>query len=272
VQGGREEKFSDVAILAFMFLKRLYRLPYRMLEGFARSLLKMMRVDLPVPHFTRICKRSKKLEVPSMRGKKKRITDLVIDGSGIKVYGEGEWKVEQHGSGKPKKWKKIHVVIDPDTQELILADVTDKDKHDSVMLPAFLDRIKGKLGRALGDGAYDTRACYKAILARGGQPLIPPRKTARLWGGASAEASWRNRAVLERRGLGLDAEGQSLWKKLKRYGTRSLVETFFSRLKRAFGDRAYSKSGQGIIIEVRRSGIAGVCPKNPVELQSLSAA
>lgn len=249
VQGGREEKFADVAILALMFLKSLYRMPYRMLEGFAKSLLQLMHVDLPIPHFTRICKRSKKLELPPTTSGK-RVTDLVIDGSGIKVYGEGEWKVEQHGREKKKKWKKIHVAIDPETQELILTDVTDKDKHDSTMLPPFLSRLRGRLGRVFGDGAYDTRACYKAIMERGGQPLIPPRKTARLWQGTDPWVLWRNRAVLERRGLGLDAEGLSLWKKLRGYGMRSLVETFFSRFKRTFGDRAYSKSDQGISMEV----------------------
>lgn len=249
IQGGREEKFSDAAILALMFLKSLYRMPYRMLEGFARSLLKLMGVDLPVPHFTRICKRSKKLEIPlTTRGK--RNTDIVIDGSGIKIYGEGEWKVEQHGREKKKKWKKIHVAIDPKTQELILTDITDKDKHDSKMLPPLLSKISGRLGRVFGDGAYDTKSCYIAIIKRGGEPLIPPRKTAKLWKGNEPWTQWRNRAVLERRGLGLDIEGLRLWKKLRGYGTRSLVEAFFSRFKRSFGDRAYSRSDKGISFEV----------------------
>jgi len=248
-QGGREEKFSDIAILSLMLLKSLYRMPYRMLEGFARSLLRLMGVNLPVPHFTRICKRSKRLDIPTTtRGKK--VTDVVIDGSGIKIYGEGEWKVEQHGREKKKKWKKIHVAIDPETQELVLTDVTDKDKHDSMMLPPLLSKIRGRLGKVFGDGAYDTRECYMAIIKRGGQPYIPPRKTARLWKGSEPWVLWRNQAVTERWGLGLDVEGLRLWKKLRGFGKRSLVETFFSRFKRSFGDRAYSKSDTGFSVEV----------------------
>ena len=248
-QGGRYEVFSDSAILALMYLKSLYRMPYRMLAGFAQSLLILMKRPLPIPHFTRICQRSKKLNVPKTpRGK--RVTDVVIDGSGIKIYGEGEWKVEQHGREKKKKWKKIHVAIDPETQEVILTDVTGRGKHDSQMLPEFLEQVGTRIGRVYGDGAYDTRKCYQAILKHGGEPVIPPRKTARIWNIVGKWAEWRNRAVKERRGLGLDAEGLSLWKKLKGYGIRSLVETYFSRFKRTFGDRAYSKGDKGISIEV----------------------
>lgn len=248
-QGGRQETFSDSAVLALMYLKSLYRMPYRMLEGFAKSLLTLMKHALPIPHFTRICKRSKKLDVPKQpRGKK--VTDIVIDGSGVKIYGEGEWKVEQHGKERKKKWKKIHVAIDPDTHEVILTDVTGRSKHDSQMLPGFLERIGGRIGRVYGDGAYDTRKCYQAILERGAEPVIPPRKTAKIWKDRGKWAEWRNQAVRERRGLGLDDEGLSLWKKLKGYGIRSLVETYFSRFKRTFGDRAYSKMDQGIAVEI----------------------
>jgi hypothetical protein len=249
IRGGREEKFSDGAILALMFLKSVYRMPYRMLQGFAQSLLLLMGINLPIPHFTRICKRSKKLDIPPP-DRRKKITDVVIDGSGVKIYGEGEWKVKQHGKEKKKKWKKIHVAIDPKTQELILTDVTDNDTHDSRMLPSLLRKIRGRLGRVYADGAYDTKTCYEAIMKRGGCPLIPPRKTARIWKGSEIWVKWRNKAVLERRGCGLDDEGLKLWKKLKGCGLRSLVETFFSRFKRAFGDRAYSKSDTGILQEI----------------------
>jgi hypothetical protein len=87
-------------------------------------------------------------------------------------------------------------------------------------------------------------------MERGGQPLIPPRKTAKLWEGSEPWVQWRNQAVSERRGLGLDDIGVSLWKKLRGYGMRSLVETFFSRFKRSFGDRAYSRNDKGFSVEV----------------------
>jgi maltoporin len=100
--GGRREVFSDGVILALMCLKSLYRMPYRMLEGFVGSLLVLMNHALPIPHFTRICQRSKKPKVPKEpRGKK--ITNIVIDGSGVKIYGEGEWKVDlKRGQGQKR--------------------------------------------------------------------------------------------------------------------------------------------------------------------------
>jgi hypothetical protein len=248
-QGGRQETFSDSAILALMCMKSLYRMPYRMLCGFAQSLLVLLKRKLPIPHFTRLCQRSKKLDLPKLpRGKK--ITDIVIDGSGIKIYGEGEWKVEQHGRERKKKWKKIHVAIDPDTQEVLLTDVTTRNTHDCQMLPKFLDKLGSRIGRVYGDGAYDTKRCYQAIVKRGGEPAIPPRKTARIWNSPEKWAECRNQAVRERRGFGLDTVGTRLWRKLKRYGIRSLVETYFSRFKKTFGDRAYSKGDLGFSIEI----------------------
>ncbi len=247
--GGRREVFSDTAILALMILKTLYRMPYRMAEGFARSLLLLLKLDLPVPHFTRICKRSKRLDLSLLPKGKKRITDIVIDSSGVKVYGAGEWQGEKGYSNKKKKWKKIHVAIDPETQQVILTDITSKNTHDSKMLPSLLRRINGKIRDVILDGAYDTRACYKAIVELEGNPIIPPRKGAQFWEEKEQWAELRNQRILERIGFGLDEIGKLLWKKCSGYTSRSLVETYFSRFKRAFGDRAYSISDMGLCIE-----------------------
>lgn len=243
ILGGRKELFSDDTILCLMFLKSLFRMPYRMVEGFASSLITLLGLDLQIPHFTRICKRSKKLKLPPLP-ENKDVT-IVLDGSGMKIYGEGEWKEEIHGKGKKKKWKKIHIALDPKTQEVILTDVSEKEVHDSKLCSIFLKRFKGKILKVIGDGAYDTKECYQAIVERGAEPIIPPRKGAKLWESDEKWAQWRNDAIKEITGLG----DKLLWKKLRGYTIRSLVETFFSRMKRSFGDRTYSKSDKGIEIE-----------------------
>lgn len=243
ILGGRKEVFSDDAILCLMFLKSLFRMPYRMVEGFGNSLMVLLGLDLQIPHFTRICKRSKKLKLPSLP-ENKDVT-IILDGSGMKIYGEGEWKEEVHGKGKKKKWKKIHIALDPKTQEVILTDVSEKEVHDSKLCTVLLNRFKGKIEKVIGDGAYDTKECYQAIVARGAEPIIPPRKGARLWPTNEKWAKYRNNAIKELLGL----KDQLLWKKMKGYTIRSLVETFFSRMKRSFGDRAYSKTDQGLEIE-----------------------
>ena len=219
-----------------------------MVEGFAKSLFVIMKLSLSVPHFTRICKRSKKLNIPKTPTGAK-ITDIVIDGSGIKVYGEGEWKVEQHGRDRRKKWKKIHVAIDPETQEVILNNVTEKNTHDSKMLPLFLEKIP-RVGRVFGDGAYDTKACHKAIAKSGGRSMIPPRRTAKLWHTLETWAIGRNTAIADRERFVAENDRTTSWKKSRGYGVRSLVEAFFSRFKRSFGDRSYSKTDDGIALEV----------------------
>ena len=107
-----------------MAIKFILKLSYRALEGYLRYLFKILDIDLPVPCYTQICKRMKKLKFPKHLLKNKAVRHVVIDATGLKMFGEGEWKVKKHGPGKRREWRKLHLAVDEDTQEILFVDLT----------------------------------------------------------------------------------------------------------------------------------------------------
>ena len=175
---GAPPKFSNDAILCMMVLKSLYHLPYRQLIGFLLSLFSIMKVVLPVPHFTTVGKRARKLGCALKKLSKRRPTDLVFDSSGFKVYGEGEWKVRQHGKQKRRRWKKFHIGICPASHEIVVAEATELETADCEVGPRLIRKAPGSVKRVIGDGAYDTNDCYQSAYERDAKLLVPPRQGA----------------------------------------------------------------------------------------------
>ena len=161
----------------------------------------------------------------------------MLDATGIKVSGEGEWKVKIHGKAKRRKWIKVHIAVDAKTQEILQLEISDAHTADCSVGPKLISKCPGTAELYLADGAYDTRNCRKAIKEQGARALIPPRRNAK-W---DPKQEARNRAVSERKGLGLDEVGISLWGKLTGYSRRALVETSFSRMKGLYGGSFYSR-------------------------------
>jgi len=109
---GRPESFSKGVILCALSLKSIYSLTFRGVEGFLASLLKLLKASVKAPHYSLICKRQRHLVVDLPKGiRKTENLHLVVDSTGLKVFGEGEWKVRQHGSHPLKKrlWRKFHL-------------------------------------------------------------------------------------------------------------------------------------------------------------------
>lgn len=131
----------------------------------------------------------------------------------------------------------VHIAIDEKTQEILHLEITDGHTADCKVGPKLINKCPATAKVYLADGGYDTRACRKAIKEKGAKALIPPRKNAK-WDPKQAA---RSRAVSERRGLGLDEVGVSLWGKLTGYSRRALVETSFSRMKGMYGGMFYSR-------------------------------
>lgn len=245
---GRPKMYSDQAISSLMNLKAAFRLTYRSLVGMVRSLVLLSGLPLSVPCYQQIQRRATGLSL-NKKVSKKRPTDVVIDASGIKVYGEGEWQQERKRQKGRKKWKKIHIAVDPESGEVIVEDVTDSNCHDSTMLPSLVASCPNRVTGVWADGAYDTVPCYKALHEREIAPHIPPRMGA-VTHDDEEHLQSRNNAIREIVALGGDAEAMSLWKKLTGYGRRSLVETAFSRFKRAFGERAWSRRAKAFAVEM----------------------
>jgi len=219
---GRQQQFSDAAIQACLTLKVLFGLPLRQTTGFVQSLLRLVGLDWAVPDFSTLCRRRRTLNVSLPYRGSRGPLHLLIDSTGIKAEGEGEWNARKHGGPKRRVWRKIHIGIDEETLEVRAVEVTGSNIGDAPMLPELLTQIPSDqdIGSVTADGAYDTRKCHEAIAARRAHAVIPPRKNAKPWKPTSAGAIARNDAVNAQRYL-----GRTLWRRWSEYHRRSRVET-----------------------------------------------
>jgi len=248
---GHPEVYSEAAILTSLILKFVYHLTYRATQGFLQGLLRMMGLPLPVPCYTQMCRRGAKNSILKQKISRKLPTDIVIDSTGLKVYGEGEWKVKKHGQGKRRTWRKIHLALCPDSHEIIAMELTGGNEADCKILPRLIKTIPRTTKRIYADGAYDAERCYRAIWERGIEAIIPPKRGGKYARGAPPWKGGRNAGVLELYGLGGDEEGKKLWKKLKGYHKRSLAETGMYRLKKMLGEGLTSRKRANQETEVR---------------------
>ena len=237
-------RYKKTIIQTGWILKTLYHLTFRSLEGFFNSLLKMIGADLISPDYSLFCKRSSDVQEILKKLSKKRPQEIILDASGLKIFGEGEWKTHKHGRDQKRRWIKLHVSVDPKTGDCISTKVTNEKGADCKQVKSLLKTIPRTVKKVYGDGAYDTRECRELFYQNNIQEIVPPRKGARIRKGEGMQR--RNQAICEILGLRRD---QDLWKKLKRYGKRSLVETFFSRLKTAFGERLACKKWENQVLE-----------------------
>ncbi len=242
---GHPTMYSGDAILTALLIRFVFHLPLRALEGFLYSLVSVMGLHLSTPSYSQICRRAQRMGKEITRLTKRRITDLVIDSTGLKVYGEGEWKVRQHGYSKRRTWKKLHLAICPESNEILFVKLTDNKTPDHKVYPQFLQRAPKTVKRTYGDGAYDRAVCYRANFNHGSSPIIPPQRNARYRINAPEELQERNRALLEIYGLGGDDLARKLWKKLIGYHRRSLAETGMYRFKKLLGGDLKSRTTLG---------------------------
>lgn len=230
---GRPFVYSDVAVETLLTLRELFRLPYRQTEGLGRALAKLMEADVAIPDFTSLAKRAAKLGVSLDVRQATGPIDVVVDSTGLKVFGEGEWKVRQHGVGKRRTWRKLHVTVDPATQEIVAERLTDNSGHDADQVQPLLDQVDRPVKKFYGDGAYDKWKVYDRLVEGGITPIIPPQHNAKIkqHGNAAAEPLPRDEAI-----RGMRRRGRAGWKRDIGYHRRSLGETAMYRLKTCFGN------------------------------------
>ncbi|MEA5239112.1 IS5 family transposase, partial [Vibrio parahaemolyticus] len=204
--------------------------PLRALQGFLDSVLKLANIPLVCPHYTCISRRAKEVEVSFKTKTRGTIQHLAIDATGLKVYGEGEWKVKKHGTdGKRRVWRKLHIAVNTNTHEIVAAELSLSNVTDAEVLPNLLKQTRRKIIEISGDGAYDTRGCYDAIRIKRAVPLIPPREGAAFW----ERGHPRNLAVGCQKLYG----SNRTWKKQYGYHKRSLSETAMHRVKQLLGGK-----------------------------------
>lgn len=232
---GRPALFSEDLIHILLLTKIHYRLTYRSLEGFTKSIFPRLGYKLELPTYSLICKKAPQAtkKIPTLPHCRSHI--VILDASGLKVYGEGEWKRKIHGKGRPRKWVKLHIAIDRDTQDILASVTTTSNTADITQTRQLLDGIKGKIETFLGDGGYD--GAREELSKRKIRGFIPPPRNAKY----KRTTSERDQAIQAIVGLGGDNRARSIWGKLTGYNYRVLVETAFSRMKRLFGERLFSK-------------------------------
>lgn len=237
-QQGAQFRYSDLAIQCVLTLRAVYHLPLRATEGFARSIFGLMGLDLGVPDYSTLCRRAKALVIILPKVAVGPL-HLVLDSTGLKVYGEGEWKVRQHGYSKRRTWIKLHLAIDPDSHEIRAAMVSEPGVTDAAAVPDLLEQEVGPVEGAEADGAYDRREVYEALERRGAKAIIPPRRDAKIirHGNASGPRLARDENLRQIRKI-----GRAAWKRESGYHRRSLGETAMFRIKTIFGSGVASRS------------------------------
>lgn len=238
-QAGRPVTYSDDAILMMLLLREVYKLPLRNLQGFVESIFCKMGLNLRVPSYSQISRRAKSLHKKIKRlTQGKKACDIIFDSTGLKVYGEGEWKVRTHGKTKRRTWRKFHVGIDAETQDILCCELTENNEGDAEVAERMLEDLPCKVKSARGDGAYDGKIFRKKVHSKGGTCIVPPPRGAAYKGMRGAE--WeqeRDVAIAAIHGFGGDDEGRRLWKICSGYHERSLVETTMLRFKKMLGDK-----------------------------------
>jgi transposase len=240
---GRRRTYTDAAILCALLLREVYHLPLRSTQGLVRSILHLMQVELPSAHYSTLSRRARSLEL-GLATSHRKIKHLVIDSTGLKVYGEGEWKVRTHGKAKRRTWRKLHLAMDASTHHLTASSITDKELLDRNALAGLLEQTTSRIERVCADGAYDFEQCYRAIKQQQAIALIPPRSDAVLRGKSPFEQRDENLRVIRKL-------GRQGWKRESTYHQRSLVETAFFRLKTIFSDKLRSRTMETQAVEAR---------------------
>ncbi len=234
---GRPATFSDAAIQFCLSIKVLFGLALRQTVGMVASLLKLAGLDWPVPDYSTLCRRQKTVTIQIPFRRSDGNLNLLVDSTGVKMRGDGEWQVRKHGPSRRRQWRKVHLAMDTATGDIRAVEFTSSQTGDSPVLPGLLAQIPSDqpIGTVTADGAYDTRTCHSAIAKRGATAIIPIRKNGRRWKEDCLAARARNETLRATRHF-----GRAFWKRLTGYHARSRIESQMRRLK-SFGERIMAR-------------------------------
>ena len=235
-QRGRPRAYADVAIETGHLLRLAFGRPWRQTEGLLRSITALLGLDVGVPDHTTFSRRSPGLALAASlaHAQASGPVHVVIDATGLKVYGAGEWLVEKHGERGIRTWRKLHLAVDASTGEILAAELTTNEEGDASQVGALLGQVPGQIASVTADGAYDGEPTYQAVAERQPDPpvtvVIPPRSTAVPSTSAGTRPSQRDQHIQM-----IQAKGRMGWQKAVNYGRRSHAETAMFRYKAIIG-------------------------------------
>lgn len=241
---GGKTVYSDIAIETCLTIKQVMHLKLRQTEGFINSLMDIMKLALTVPDYSTMSRRASRLKIDLKTIKKKGNIDIVVDSTGLKVYGEGEWKVRKHGWSKHRTWRKLHIGIDGTTQEIVSESLTENNVSDAEEVDNLLNDTDDKINSLTGDGGYDKKSVRKSLNKRKIIEIIPPQENAVI--SKDPVLKNRNKSIKQ-----IKKVGRKKWKKQVKYHRRSLVEVAMFRYKTIIGDKINARKFENEKTEVR---------------------
>jgi len=239
---GHPQEYSETAMLTMATVQEIYQLGVRQTQGLLGSIAEVVGLPIAVPHYSTLSRRRAALEIELPRTRGQEALHVVVDSTGVKVFGEGEWKVRQHGYTYRRTWRKVHLGVDAASGEIVAAVVTTNNYSDSQVLPDLLEQVEEGVAQVSGDGGYDKRQCYEAIEGRHAQATIPPQHNAKIWQHGNTKAARRARDENLRR---IRQIGRAAWKRESGYHRRSVAESVMFRLKTIFRDRVTARGFAG---------------------------
>ncbi|WP_429932899.1 IS5 family transposase [Agrobacterium vitis] len=239
---GGQPLYSDLAIETTLMLGMVFGLRLRQSEGLLSSVLDMMALDLPVSDHTTLSRRARTWKPSARSTDRQHVPDgpihVLVDSTGLNVYGTGQWLEEKHGTKSRRGWRKLHLAVDTDSGEIIAHSLTDQEAGDTSQLKPLLDQIDDEIGQFTADGAYDGYPTYDAVLrhSAGAKVVIPPRSNAVEQPCAQASCQRDDHIA------SVQIDGRLKWQASTGYGKRALVETAMGQYKGVIGQRLRARS------------------------------
>jgi len=245
---GGQPWYSPLAILTALTLRAVFGLALRQTEGLIGSIIHLLGLTLAVPDHTTLCRRAETLEVPRLRPRRNgEPLHLLVDSTGLKLCGAGEWLVEKHGAKTRRSWRKLHIGLDADTGQIVAAALTAKEVDDGAEVGPLLDQVSSSVSSFTADGAYDQEGVAAAVAERypAAAIIVPPRSTVVPSETAETTPTQRDRhlqCIAER--------GRAAWQKACGYTKRARAEAAIDRFKQVIGDGLRSRTDERRATEV----------------------
>ena len=248
---GGQRRYSDLAIETCLMLRTAYHLGLRQTQGLMGSIGTLMGLDIRVPDYSTLSRRANGVSIAQvMRQAGSVPIHLVVDSTGLKIFGEGEWLAQKHNTkGIRRRWRKLHLGLDLASGAIVCAALTHDNVGDSTALPGLLDQLDAPVTGFLADGAYDGASTRNLLRQRYGETLdvvIPPPKDAVIRLQSARDATVRDRHIAQIR-----SNCRMAWQTATGYNQRSRIETQMGRWKSVIGPKLKSRSFSRQITEIQ---------------------
>ncbi|MCW2239023.1 hypothetical protein M2351_003653 [Azospirillum canadense] len=243
---GGQPNYSDLAITTALLLRAVFRLALRQTEGLIGSVLQLLGLELPVPDHSTIARRARTVTLPSPPRSSGGPLHLLVDSTGLKLCGPGEWLIEKHGTKKRRSWRALHIGLDVGSGRVVAATLTDRGVDDASQVGPLLDQVSEPVASVTGDGAYDRSGVYAAVHERHPRAaVVTPRVDAVLSATAETAPTQRDRHIQT-----IAEKGRLAWQRSSGYNKRAGVESQMARWKGVLGEALRFHSDQAQATEV----------------------